>query len=332
MKKLFGIVLGLCALLLVSCGGKKADEHGLYNNIDDALEVAQKKNQSVIVAVTLDGEDYISSDFIQNVLFTDEFKNTVANNYAVVHIDFGQTTYEKTVVKDTDSKSQQKKTKKFADLMQDNTILASQLNVKVTPSFYVFSKDQYFITELHYTTLESVADFQAMLDSCQSEIEEFNSLVQVVEKGSKEEKIEAINTIYENTGAEQKIFLYELIEQLIKMDKNNECGYLGKYLVAQTEIDALVLFNEGKTLEASQKYASLCSNKDILPEQKQYLYYMAAYLLSVDGTGDPQTIIQYLKLAIDADPDNNIVEHIQTVLSSIEAMLQGQLQPEAQNE
>lgn len=326
MKKFCLYVLLLAVLLsFISCG-KKTDENGFYQELDTAAVQAKKENKDIIIAITMKDDDMYSSAVIDNILKSESFKKEILAKYAVVHMDFSQSSYEKTVVNTEGSKKEQKASQEYADIMQRNSKLASLMNVQYTPSFYVFSKEKYFITALEYDDeIKNFEDFKTMLSNQNMYIEEMHKKIEATKKGSNQEKVAAIDDIYESVDLSYKVLFADLIEEVIKLDKNNESGLLSKYLLANADVKGSELYMSGDAVGAAQCYIKVCEEQYIQPEHKQQAYYMGAYILAMSGSNDYKAILDYLQLAIDAAPDSPQVASIETVLqyikSSIAAMM-----------
>ena len=144
MKKLLTI-LAVSALLFISCGKAKVDENGCYYDIDDAVAVANKKNQDIMLIISVDGDDADSTDFMDKVVRDPGFKNEIAVNYAVVNMDFSQTAFEATAAaEDADAKTKKAADAK-AEIMKKHTRLVTLLEVAETPVVYILSKEKYFL-------------------------------------------------------------------------------------------------------------------------------------------------------------------------------------------
>lgn len=326
MKKLTTLFLILLlASTFISCGNNKTDENGFFQEIDTAAALANKKNKDILVAITMADDDMYSSAVIENILKSDSFKKDILSSYAVVHMDFSQSSYEKTVVKETASKKEQKKSADYADIMQRNSQFASLLNVQSTPAFYVLSKDKYFICELEYEDgTQNYEEFKALLENQSLNIQEKHAMFEAVKKGSNLEKISAIDALYESTDMTYRFLFADLIKTVIKLDKNNESGLLSKYLLANADVEGSEFFMTGNAEGAAQVYIKLCDEPSLLPEHKQQAYYMGAYILAMSGSSDYKSILEYLQKSIEAAPESDDVASIQAVaqyiMSSIAAM------------
>lgn len=309
------LVLLAVSLLLVSCGKSKSNDYGLYQDINTAKEAAQKNKQDILVVITMEGDDEASTDFVATVLKTEDFKKNISSKYSVVHMDFSQASYEKTVVNPEDSKDAQKASEDYATLMQNNAKYASLMNIQSTPAMMLLTKEVYVITDLEYSEdIKTAADVETLLSSKQSEIEDIHAKVEATKKGSNIEKVQAIDALYDATDPMYQPFLKDLVKDVVSMDKNNESGVLSKYLLAKADSDAADFYLTGDAANASKAYADVCENPHLTPAHKQQAYYLAAYLLSMTGSTDFDTILGYLQKSIEADPESEQVENIKNVI------------------
>ena len=151
MKKIVRAVIFaalLCsALTLVSCKKKQVykDECDCFLDFEDAKTFAQKTNQNILLLVTSRGDDYISQQFIDDVLMSDSFKETIASEYIVCHFDFSQYSYEKTVVPEDATKEEKEHITHYAELMQQGYQKAVLLDCQYTPAIFLFTKEGFVI-------------------------------------------------------------------------------------------------------------------------------------------------------------------------------------------
>ncbi len=317
------ILILFSVILFFSCGKTKSDEFGCFQTMTQALDNAEKKNQTVLVMITMQGDDDLSQDFVNEIVSSQDFKNEILPAYSVVLMDFSQSSYQKTVVNESDSKAKQKAAEEYAKIVQDNSRTASLLNVRKTPSIFLLTKENYFIKEIEITdNVKTYADFKNLLDSQIPLINKMNEFIAATKKGSDQEKMAAIDNLYENTTIIYRIFLKDLIDKYVDLDKNNQSGLLSKYLFAQADSNASALYMNGDVVGAAKTYVDVCSNPNLDADYKQQAYYMAAYILSMSGSTDYATVLDYLNLSIQANPEsesvgsiNQVVEYIKSVMN-----------------
>lgn len=149
MKKLtLALFTIIASLFIISCGKAKTDAYGCYYDFDEATAVANKKNQDIMVIITLDGDDDQSTDFMNKVVRDPKFKDDIASKYAVVCMDFSQKSYEATVAAEGADAAAKKAAEENASRMQKNTRVATILNATETPVIFLLSKEQYLINGL----------------------------------------------------------------------------------------------------------------------------------------------------------------------------------------
>ncbi len=314
MKKqnLLLILLLAISISFISCGKKVTPaENGCFISMEDGAVYANKKKQNILLVVTTGTDDEFSKNFIENVLNTDNFKNQIASKYAVVNFDFSEESYTKTV----DSEA-------FADVMYKNARVASLLNVQAAPAIYLFTPEKYFITEVYLDDYPfSLGALETALAECEETVMKVNLLVKETKKGSVEKRVIAIDTLFESTDSIQKTFLGDLIEQVIKLDKNNKTGLVSKYIVANANAKASEAFLEGNIDAAVQAFVTGAKEKYIEPGHAQQLYYMAAYVLIMAESSDATQITAYLQKAIDAAPESEAVPEIEAFKSYVLGVL-----------
>ena len=318
-KKLLTI-FATAAILFVSCGNASVDANGCYYDIDDAVKAAEKNNQDIMIIVTIEGDDLQSEDFLNKVVRTPAFKTDVASKFAVVCMDFSQSTYESSVVKDDAKATEKKAAERQADLIQKNTKYAAKLNVQQTPVVYILSKEQYLINGLFYDDENrTVEGFKAMLDEKASSIEDIHKMIYQTKIGNAEEKVTAIDELYEATAPDYRLFLIDLIESVKKIDPSNTTGLVGKYVYASADIRSNLAAINGDAKAAIQAYLDLENEETVPAEVRQEAIYTAAYLAASAGIADNAVVISYLEKSIQVAPDSEKVPAIRRVIEALSA-------------
>ena len=99
----------LLALLVISCGKKPLiDDYGCFADYDEAITHAGKKNQPILIFFTSQGDDDQSSLLVADVLKNASFKEKILSKYTVMHADFSQNAFQKTVAPDNSTAEEQK--------------------------------------------------------------------------------------------------------------------------------------------------------------------------------------------------------------------------------
>lgn len=320
MKKLLFAVFAAASLIFVSCGKKAADEYNCYNNYEDTAKAAVKNNQNILVILSQEGDDEYSTEFLNVTVKAEGFVNEVSSKYAVYRMDFGQSSYEKTVEKEEYSESQKKEARKYAELMQKNAEFASKLNAQYAPSVYLLTKEGYFISQVDlFDEISDLNAFVTLLNNYKDKEDSVREMVQAVNSAKGLEKVAAIDALFESTNGLYRTMLSDLVKQVLEIDKNNESGLLSKYLLAAAEEKSLTAYLSNDPLTAVREWITVCDNSYLLPEHRQQAYYMAAYILNSSGSTDLDTVILYLKKAIEAYPESENIAAIQNVLEFVES-------------
>ena len=321
MKKLtIALFTILASLLIISCGKAKVDENGCYIDIDDAAAAANKKNQDIMVVITIEGDDAQSTDFLDKVVRDANFKKEIASKYAVVCMDFSQKSYEKTVVADDASDAERKTAEANADLMQKNTRYVTMLSAKETPVIFILSKELYFINGLYYDEENrSLEGFMNALAAKSTLIDEMHKMIYQTKIGTAEEKIAAIDALFEATDPDYRIFLYDLLESVRKLDPTNKSGLTGKYIYEAAAIHSDLLMMEGKFREAIQAFVDVSEEELVPAEDRQQALYTAAYRSSMVELDDVSVIIGYLEKSIEIAPDSEQVPALKRIIAALSA-------------
>ena len=281
------------------CGKKQLDENGCFTDAETALKFAERKNKEVLLFVTMEEDDSATVSILKEL--------TAEPAYVIARLDFSQKTYEASVSDE-----------ELAAQIQKNTRFASMLNVSQTPSVYVLSKESYVLASFVYEEENaSPADFRQLLKEHTVSYDAMQALIKGTKKGKPLDRVLAIDALYEATAPEYRVFLADPIDSVIKLDKKNESGLLGKYIYAAADAKAVNAINQGNVNDAVQSYINAAENPLLEPELKQQSYYIAAYLCSMTGSADASVITDYLQKAIDAAPESEEVASIQKIMEMI---------------
>lgn len=317
--KLFTTTLTILAsLLIISCGKADVDTSGCYQDIEIAKKAAAKKNQDLLVFLTMNGEDSTSQIFIDNVIRNPKFKDEISSKYVTVRMDFSESSYKLTVAAADASETAKKNAEKNAEIIQHNTKFAKLLNASVTPTVYVLSKECYLITSIYDDSQNKTYDgFKTLLNGKKSAIEEMHKMIAKTKKGSAEEKMKAIDALYQATAPDARHFLADLLASAKKIDPSNKSGLLGECLYSAADAKAVAAMNSGDIRKAVNAYLSVENETSIDPVNRQQAIYTAAYLCTKSGLEENPVIISYLEKAIAAAPDSDEVPTLKRIIESL---------------
>ena len=321
MKKITTALFAiLTALILISCSTPAADSSGCLSNINEAFTNAQKKNKDLLVIVTRNGDDAQSQNFIDTIIRNENFKKDFSSQYSVVRMDFSQSSYQATVAPEDANETAKKNAEKRAQTMQDNTRFATLLNVSVTPMLYIFTKEGYLVTSIYYDTSDKTYEgFKEIFTEKKTALDTMHQMITETRKGSAEDKMKAIDSLFESTAPENRIFLSDLLYSAKKIDPQDKSGLLGKHLNNAIDAKAQKSLALGDVKTAVTTYLSAEAEASILPEDKQQSIYTAAYLASVSNLEENTVVLEYLQKAIDIAPESDEVPAIKRVMEALSA-------------
>ena len=319
MKKLM-FALSLCALL-ISCGAKPlTDDCGCFMDYDQTITYASKKNKPILVFFTSEGDDDESTLLVSSVLKSTSFKQQISSKYAVLHIDFSQKAFQKTVAPENATADQQELANTYTNIMQNNYQLAVLFNIGQMPGVYLCTPQGYVVGRLDkenpITTYDS---FEQELASKQDDLRRFKSLYAATQKGSDISRVEAVDGLYIATDPDFRSFLLPLLKYALKLDPENNSGIAGKLIFAQSEIEALFAFSQGDVETAVKQYLVAADNDFVKAEEKQECFFKAAYLVAYSESDDYEGILSYLETAYNLAPESSKAPAIKTAMEYFEA-------------
>lgn len=310
----------LLVLFLVSCGKKPlTDECGCFLNYEDALSYSGKNKKPMLIVFTSEGDDDASSMLVNDILKSSP--NTLSSKYSILHADFSQNAFQKTTAPDDANSEQQAIANTYTQIMQNNYQLAVLFNVTATPAAFLCTKEGYVYAAIQSEEFSDKSAFVNKVNSYDGELKRFNSLVASTKKGSAIEKVEAIDGLFMATKDSYRSFLLPLIQDAIKLDKENKTGLVGKFILAQAEAQAMSAYSRGDVEEAVKQYLVAADNDFLNAEEKQECFYTAAYLVTASGSDDYEGIIQYMQTAYDLAPNSSKAEAIKNAISYFETVI-----------
>ena len=287
------------------------DDYGCFVNYEDALKNAQKKKQPLLVFFTSQGDDEQSTQLVSDVIKSPDFAAEILKSYSVLHVDFSESAYQKTLAPENADQKQQDLANTYTAIMQNNYQLVMLFNVEAMPSIFLCTKEGYVVTPVETDDdAYSVSGLKAALQDTSAEFELFEKMVKDTSKGSASSKVEAIDGLYRITSAEYRTFLLPLVQKVPELDKKNETGLVGKYIVATAEAKALSAYSQGDVETAIAQYLGAADNEFVKAEDKQECFYTAAYLSAYSGSEDYQGILTYLQTAYDLAPNSDKADAI----------------------
>lgn len=320
MKKLMVAVSVFAALILASCG-KSQDSNGWFSDFDSAKKSAQAKNKEILFFVNSDADIPGSESGVQAIL-SKEFVDSVKDGFVCVHFDFTDLQSVFGVSENEISSKEQKNLEKRRELLNKQFKIADFYGIRETPVINILSKDGYFISEINCEfNSDNVEGFAGLLKLEADEIAEFNKKVASTKKGSKQEKIDAIDVLFEEAADVHKLALYDLLKKAVSIDSKNDSGKIGKFIVQIAHTDAYNKLLTQDVAGALKIYEKCAENKFISPEDVQALYFMCAELATKLPDTKAEDVISYMNQAVQAAPESQLVPQIQQYIEYMENSL-----------
>ena len=306
-KNILFIAIILTATLFISCGKKaQLDAYGCFVNYADALDNSEKKKQPLLMFFTSEGDDEESTQIVADIFKHPDFSSVILKKYTVFHADFSENVWKKLTSEEQNA---------YDIILQNNYQIAMLLGVNVMPQVFLCTKEGYLVTQLETEDgFMSMSDLTSLLDSNSETLEKFNKMVAATNKGSSTQRVEAIDTLYNATDKSFRTFLLPLVKIVPELDKNNETGLTGKYIMATIESEAITAYSKGDTEGAIKKYLEAADNKFVKDEDKQECFYTAAYLAATSGSEDYTGNLTYLETAYDIAPTSSIAPAIEEAI------------------
>jgi len=323
MKKafLFAGMLIAAALVVTSCGGVKADEHGWYHDYDAAKAVANKQKKDIILFVSSFDSDEKSSKLNKDVFQTDEFKNSLAKQYVCINMDFSQSEYAKSQVGPEATEKEKKAAKSVEDKFNKDMKTVAGYSMETSPAVFLTTKEGYLISRLAIDdTVAKTADFAKLITDQKDQSKKINDLVAAVAAASNLEKAKAIDALYEASEPESRYLLAGLISEFITLDKENKTGLAGKYILADANVKAQNAFMDKKYDDVVKAFVDASNSPSLSADEKQQALYTAAYTMATTGSTDYDKIGEYFQQSFDANPQSQYAPQIAQMVEMVKSM------------
>lgn len=315
-KKITVFFIGcLLVTTLFSGCSKKAvkDETNCFVSFDQAKAASKKSKKPILAIFTQEeGEQNGGSKyFVDNILLNKEFSKYCDKKYVLYRMDFSMKNFQKTAINDEATEDQQKAAREYADYLQQGVQLAQYVGFSYSPAFFVFTKEGYLVAEVEYTEDSmNVQAFSALLDDYLKQVDYVENLISATNKGTQEEKLNAIDALYSVTPAGGRYFLTPFAQKAFDMDPENKTGRIGVYYFILADEKASKLYLEQDSAGSIQTYIAAAESGMLDSEYVQQCYYMAAWVLESISAMDTNLILDYLEKAYKAAPDSVYAEEI----------------------
>ena len=317
MKKVCGLLI-LCVLgALVSCAADK-NAAGWYEDFDEAKKAAKSKHCNILLFVNSDNDAEGTKTAVDWLISSSDFVKRLENEYICVHFDFTNLDSVLSEIPDNLTNKEQKTLEaKKKKLLKQFTVADSYM-IQETPAIVLTNQDGYYITDVALDYMGfSVNAYLSNIDLEKQNVQEFEKLVEATKKGSKLDKVRAIDRLYESMTENHRLLISDLIKKVPVYDKTNQTGLVGKYIVAAAHSDAYNALISGTPENAYKIYEAAANNAYISPDEAQTLFYLASSVLANTGSNDIDKIIELLEKAIDVSPESEYAENLRQVYENV---------------
>ena len=307
MKKLVSIIASIIfAAALISCE-KEIDSSTWISSLEDAKKAAANENKKIFMFLSADDSDEASAALKEKVFNTEEFKKEYTEKFVLLNIDYSNSRYEAS-----------------QDGLHDDILISEKYNAATLPYFLILTKEGYVVTNLAFESSADMESARATFNDAEETIKEFDENFAKTQTGTTEERLAAIDRIFENTNPGVLYHLTPLNKLYLSLDKDNASGKSSKHLIALTYAKAEDFFLDNHPEKASEEFVKLAKNKILAAEERQMSLYTAGYLLAQSGSKDFATIKDYFQQAYDAAPETEEARNIQMALNYVQMMIDGE--------
>lgn len=300
---------------LSSCAKRVApDANGVYSDFDSALKAAQKSGKKILLFFTKLEDGGFNESIVNGVLGAADYKELLGGEFETCRIDYSRERFSK-------------KSENFNEAQNDRDMKTAVIyGAENPPSVLLLTKEGYVISNITYIPAKSPKEFLEIIEVDRENIAVLESLLSEIEKARGLDRVAKIDELYENTATNYRYQLRGLSEQVIKLDKKNKSGLVGKYLLARASTKAMDAYLRREPEKAVEAYLEPLKSKFLSVEEKQRSYFAAAY---ITGNNSPSVenskkIIGYLTQARDLNPDSPLAERCKFLLERQERILAGQ--------
>ena len=323
MKKIF-LFLIFFAIIFAGCARNSSkDEFGIFHDLEKTISVAEKSDKKILLVFTKLESGGFNETLVNQVLHAQDYQEKIGAEFETCQIDFLKEDF-------SSQKKSAKKTKAQTERDMNTTVI---YGVETPPTVMILSPQGYVISSITYLSCINVQEFSNIIEVEREKIDAMEKMVAAVKNAEGIEKISAIDLLYENTHANYRYQLRKLCDEVVRSDKKNESGLVGKYLLARASTEAMDCYLARKPEKAAECYIKYVRSKFLSVEEKQRCYYAAAY---ITGNERPsvkisEKILGYLDSLVKLDSETPIAKQAQFLAERQQKILERQKEAEAQN-
>lgn len=314
------LVAFAAAAFFCGCSKKSApDAYGIYSDFDSVLAVAKKSGKKILLFFTKMEDGGFNEKILDGVLHASDYNEIFGNEFETCLIDFSRERFSK-------------KSENFDEAKNDRDMNTAVIyGLETAPAVMILTKQGYVITNITYLPAENPEELSKIIELDRKSIDGMDKLLAEIDGAKGLDRVAKIDELFEQTKANYRYQLRALSDEVIKLDKKNESGLLGKHLLARASTKAMDCYLRRQPEKAVECYLEPLKSKFLSVEEKQRSYFAAAYItgkndMSVENS---KKIIEYLNAAIELEPQSELAERCRFLLDRQEKILANQIETEA---
>lgn len=317
---LFAVLAALAAAaLFCGCSKKSApDAYGVYSDFDSVLAAAQKSEKKILLFFTKMEDGGHNEKIVNDILQAGGYNELFGGEFETCRIDYSRERFSR-------------KSEGFDEAQNERDMRTAVIyGVDTTPAVVVLTKQGYVISNITYLPVDDPQGLKNIVELDRENIDGIENLLAQIDAAKGLERVQKIDELYEQTKANYRYQLRGLCDQVIKLDKKNESGLVGKYLLARASTKAMDCYLRREPDKAVDCYLEPLKSKFLSVEEKQRSYFAAAYIVGKDSPGveNSEKIISYLQSAIELDDKSPLAERCRFLLERQEKILANQKEME----
>lgn len=317
VMKFFAASLAVIFALALFAGcSKKAvkDDYGIYNDFDSALKAAKKSGKKLLLVFTKIEDGGFNKTIVDDVLHADNYNELLGGEFETCQIDYSRERFSK-------------KSESFNEARNERDMRTAVIyGAENPPAVLVLTKEGYVITNITYLPAKNAKEFFDIIEVDRENIVALETLLSEISAAKGLDRVKKIDELYEKTSTNYRYQLRALSDEVVKLDKKNESGLVGKYLLARASSKAMDCYLRREPEKAVEAYLEPLKSSFLSVEEKQRSYFAAAYITGNNGQSveNSKKIIGYLNAARDLDPNSPLAERCKFLLERQERILAGQ--------
>lgn len=332
MKEKF-LFLILFAMIFAGCSKNSTkDKFGIYHDFEETISAAEKSGKKILLVFTKLDSGEFNETLVNQVLHAQDYQEKIGAEFETCQIDFSKEDFSSEENSDAANSSKKKSAKKTKAQIERDMRTTVIYGVETPPTVMILSPQGYVISSITYLSCINVSEFSNIVEVEREKIDAMEKMVSAVKGAEGMEKISAIDLLYENTHKNYRYQLRDLCDEVVRLDKKNESGLVGKYLFARAATEAMDCYLDRKPEKAAECYTKYVSSQFLSLEQKQQCYYAAAY---ITGNERPsvevsEKILGYLNSLVELDSETQFAKQAQFLAERQQNILKRQKEIEAQ--